>query len=251
MSVLKAIPTNVITGFLGVGKSTAIVHLLKQKPHNERWAVLVNEFGEVGIDGGLIHGNNKAEQGITIREVPGGCMCCTAGLPMQMAPNSLLTRAKPQRLLIEPSGLGHPKEVLDTLSSPHYRSVLDMRATVTLVDARKMLDERYTDHQSFNQQLEIADIIVANKADQYQNKDFPALLKYLENKQWLHKHSLYQTQKGQLKHEWLMPASAYEGSNHPPLAAKQQKIFLLATVSYHPAGIVPSVIRAKAFTVRV
>lgn len=214
MSALQAIPTNVITGFLGVGKTTAILHLLKQKPDDERWAVLVNEFGEVGIDGSLFYGTNKADQGIYIREVPGGCMCCAAGLPMQMALNMLLTRAKPHRLLIEPTGLGHPKEVLDALRAEHYRSVLDLRATLTLVDARKIQIERYTDHNTFNQQLEIADVIVANKADSYQPGDFPKLLEYLENKQWLNKQSVYQISMGQLQQAWLEPRSNYSGHSH-------------------------------------
>ena len=109
-SYLSAIPTNVVTGFLGAGKSTAILNLLKEKPEGERWAILVNEFGEVGIDGGLLGASSGRE--VFVREVPGGCMCCTAGLPMQMAMNMLLARAKPDRLLIEPTGLGHPYEVL-------------------------------------------------------------------------------------------------------------------------------------------
>ena len=117
MSTFKAIPTNVITGFLGVGKTTAILNLLKQKPDDERWAVLVNEFGEVGIDGSLLHGKDRVEQGIYIKEVPGGCMCCAAGLSMHIALNMLIAHAKPHRLIIEPTGLGHPKEVLDILSS--------------------------------------------------------------------------------------------------------------------------------------
>ena len=214
MSALKAIPTNIITGFLGVGKTTAIMHLLKQKPDDERWAVLVNEFGEVGIDGSLFYGANNSDKGIYIREVPGGCMCCAAGLPMQIALNMLLARAKPHRLLIEPTGLGHPKEVLDALRAEHYRSVLDLRATFTLVDARKIQIERYTNNNTFNQQLEIADVIVANKADQYQPNDFPDLLDYLENKQWLNKQSVYQVSMGQLQQAWLEPPSNYDGQNH-------------------------------------
>ena len=178
MSTFKAIPTNVITGFLGVGKTTAILNLLKQKPEDERWAVLVNEFGEVGIDGSLLHGKDRVEQGIYIKEVPGGCMCCAAGLSMHIALNMLIAHAKPHRLIIEPTGLGHPKEVLDILSSEHYRSIIDLRATLTLVDARKIQTERYTTHPSFNQQLEVADIIIANKSDQYQPNDYPALLEY-------------------------------------------------------------------------
>ncbi|MBQ0719556.1 MAG: GTP-binding protein [Gammaproteobacteria bacterium] len=211
---ILSVPTNIITGFLGVGKTTAILHLLKQKPADERWAVLVNEFGEVGIDGSLFYGTNKEDQGIYIREVPGGCMCCAAGLPMQVALNMLLARARPQRLLIEPTGLGHPKEVLDALRAEHYRSVLDLRATLTLVDARKVQIERYTDHDTFNQQLEIADVIVANKADQYQSNDFPALLEYLENKQWLNNKPVHQLSMGQLQPAWLQPPSNYDGHNH-------------------------------------
>lgn len=146
MTQLKNIPTNVITGFLGAGKTTAILHLLKQKPEHERWAVLVNEFGEVGIDGSLLAGQKTEDQGVFIREVPGGCMCCAAGLPMQIALNMLLARAKPDRLLIEPTGLGHPKEVLAVLAAEHYQEVLDLRSTITLVDARKAHETRYTNH---------------------------------------------------------------------------------------------------------
>ncbi len=83
--VIQNIPTNVITGFLGVGKTTAILHLLKSKPKTERWAVLVNEFGEIGIDGAIFKTALGDQRGIFIKEVPGGCMCCAAGLPMQIS----------------------------------------------------------------------------------------------------------------------------------------------------------------------
>ena len=102
---LCAIPTNIITGFLGAGKTSAILHLLRSKPADERWAVLVNEFGEIGVDGSLLEGRHSEEQQVYIREVPGGCMCCTSGLPMQIALNQLLTKSRPHRLLIEPTGL--------------------------------------------------------------------------------------------------------------------------------------------------
>ena len=63
--------TNLITGFLGSGKTTSILHLLANKDPAEKWAVLVNEFGEVGIDGALL-----SSSGAMIKEIPGGCMCC-------------------------------------------------------------------------------------------------------------------------------------------------------------------------------
>lgn len=176
---LTAIPTNIITGFLGAGKTTAILHLLRHRPGDERWAVLVNEFGEIGIDGSLFRGMHNQDSGVFIREVPGGCMCCTAGLPMQIALNQLLARARPHRLLIEPTGLGHPREVLQTLASEHYRDLLSIGNTVTLVDARKLTDSRYTGHETFNQQIAIADVVVGNKQDLYGPEDRERLTNYV------------------------------------------------------------------------
>lgn len=177
---LSAIPTNIITGFLGVGKTSAILHLLKNKPSNERWAVLVNEFGEIGVDGNLLAGQYSEPQGVFIREVPGGCMCCAAGVPMQVALNQLLTRAKPDRLLIEPTGLGHPKEVLKALSAKHYQTVLSIQKTLTLVDARNLSNKRYTTHDTFNQQIAMADIVIGNKLDLYQSDDKARLKAYVK-----------------------------------------------------------------------
>ncbi len=168
---ISAVPTNIITCSLGVGKTSAILHLLKHKPANERWAVLVNEFGEIGVDGSLFQGQHTHGQGVFVREVPGGCLCCAASVPMQIALNQLLKRAKPDRVLIEPTGLGHPKEVLQVLSAEHYREILDLQKILTLVDARKLSDERYTKHETFNQQIAIADIVVGNKLDLYQRED--------------------------------------------------------------------------------
>lgn len=216
--MIKNIPTNIITGFLGVGKSTAIMHLLASKPENERWAVLVNEFGEVGIDGGLFNGNFKGNESLTdmggeaqdvfVREVPGGCMCCAAGLPMQIALNMLLAKAKPDRLLIEPTGLGHPKEVLSTLNSEHYKEVLSIDKIVTLVDARKIQDERYLNNQTFRQQLDIADVIVANKSDLYADSDYQSLAAYLETSYPDSEKALHAAEQGKLSFEWLNGATA-------------------------------------------
>jgi G3E family GTPase len=177
---IEAVPANIITGFLGVGKTSAILHLLKSKPAGERWAVLVNEFGEIGVDGSLVQGQSGEAEQVFIREVPGGCMCCAAGLPMQIALNQLLHEAKPDRLLIEPTGLGHPKEVLEVLSSEHYRTVLSLQKILTLVDARKLSDTRYTNHETFNQQIAIADTVVGSKIDLYQADEKRLLKAYVE-----------------------------------------------------------------------
>ena len=90
-----------------------------------------------------------------------------------------MAESKPDRLLIEPTGLGHPIEVLQTLAAEHYQDVLDIQKTVTLVDARKLADPRYTSHDTFNQQIAIADTVVGNKLDLYQEGDPQKLEAYV------------------------------------------------------------------------
>jgi G3E family GTPase len=163
--------TNLITGFLGSGKTTTILHLLAHKPDNEKWAVLVNEFGEVGIDGALL-----ADSGALLKEIPGGCMCCVNGLPMQVGLNTLLRKGQPDRLLIEPTGLGHPKQILDMLTAEIYRPWIDLKATLCLLDSRQLLDERSANNDNFRDQLAAADIIIANKGDRTTKESRDALI---------------------------------------------------------------------------
>lgn len=211
---IKNLPTNIITGFLGVGKTTAILHLLKNKPDNENWAILVNEFGEIGIDESLFLSSKSNDQGVFIKEVPGGCMCCTAGLPMQIALAQLLSEAQPDRLLIEPTGLGHPTEVLSTLKAEHYEGVLDIQKIVTLVDARKVSEEKYAEHPTFRQQIEIADIIVANKADQYHAEDLPKLKDYLNTIDSRNSKPIYVVSMGEIEQIWLNGKTKKINSTH-------------------------------------
>ncbi|MBW0148996.1 CobW family GTP-binding protein [Marinobacter arenosus] len=192
-----SIPTNLILGFLGVGKTTAILDLLKAKPDGEVWAVLVNEFGEVGIDGAMLQ-----SEGAAIKEIPGGCMCCVAGLPMQVGLNQLIRQARPDRLIIEPTGLGHPSQILDTLTGEHYANVLDLGPVITLVDPRKLEDPRVLENVQFRDQVAAADILVANKTDLAS----PAQIDAFE--QWAAslsspKRGVFRTSQGRLRPEWL------------------------------------------------
>ena len=206
---LHAIPTNIVTGFLGAGKTSAILHLLKHKPANERWAVLVNEFGEIGVDGSLIEGQINHDKNVFVQEVTGGCMCCSSGLTMQVALNQLLLEAKPHRLLIEPTGLGHPIEVLQVLSNQYYKDVLNLEKIITLVDARNVQDKRYTEHEVFKQQLLIADIIVGSKLDLYSATDNQALTDYIGS-QSLNPESIVFIKNGQLPLNLLAGKASYK-----------------------------------------
>lgn len=154
------VPVNLITGFLGVGKTTAIRRLLADKPADQYWAVLVNEFGEVGIDGATL---SAAGEGLNVVEVPGGCICCTTSPMLRVNLVRLLRARRPDRLLIEPSGLGHPAGILDSLRDPQLG--LAPKATLALVDPRHLDDPRHTGHEVWRDQIQLADVLIANKCD--------------------------------------------------------------------------------------
>jgi G3E family GTPase len=197
LSPLFQIPTNLILGFLGSGKTTAILHLLKQKPKREKWAVLVNEFGQVGIDGAIYQA-----AGVTVKEVAGGCLCCAVGLPFQVSVNQLLRQARPDRLLIEPTGLGHPVQLLNRLLNNIAPGVLDVRASICLLDPRYLLDQRYMTNENFIDQMMLADILVANKTDLADQVAMDAFYHQAESYQ-PEKALVSATCQGQLLLDWL------------------------------------------------
>lgn len=160
--MLTHIPTHIIAGPLGAGKTTLIRQLLAQKPAHERWAVLINEFGQIGLDQALL---TTDQAGVGFAEVPGGCLCCVNGVPFQVALGRLLRRVKPQRLLIEPSGLGHPLALLKQLQSPPWQSVLALQPLLLVLDAPALAaGQRLAETQS--SALAQAGLLLLNKADQ-------------------------------------------------------------------------------------
>jgi len=194
---LSNIPTHVFMGFLGSGKTSAILNLFEQKPIDKRWAVLVNEYGKLGIDGA--HYQSK---GVTVKELPGGCMCCAAGVPMQVAINQLLKASRPDRLFIETSGLGHPDGVLKTLTGEYFKTVLSLKASICLVDPEKLLNPLMYTSGLFEQQIALADVLVGNKVDLASNE---ALAKFdsLANTFVLAKLAITKVSFGAMNIDWL------------------------------------------------
>ena len=174
----KVTAVNVIAGFLGAGKTSAILGLLSQKPKHETWAIIVNEFGEIGIDGSLLRAQTESED-VIVLEVTGGCMCCSAVFSMDLALSQILNLVAPDRLLIEPTGLGHPIEILETLSAEAHRNALSIQQTIAVVDAQVMSSGSNTQHPNFDQHLAIADLIVANKADLCEPANYDLLQDYV------------------------------------------------------------------------
>lgn len=163
---LRNIPVTLVTGLLGAGKTTLIDYLLEHRPREERWAVLVNEFSETGVDGARL-----ARDGVYLREVAGGCMGCSAAVMLRVELNRLLREARPHRLLVEPTGLGHPMELLQLFASETYREVLSPRATICLLDARRLSEQKFLDSPLWHQQKQSADVLLGSKADLWTPED--------------------------------------------------------------------------------
>jgi G3E family GTPase len=158
--MLTNIPTHLIAGPLGAGKTSLIRHLLAHKPAVERWAVLINEFGLIGLDQALL---SRDQDGVSLAEIPGGCLCCVGGAPFQVGLGRLLRQARPDRLLIEPSGLGHPAELLRQLGETPWRGVLALQPPVLVLDAAALAAGQAL-AESQRQTLELAGLLLLNKA---------------------------------------------------------------------------------------
>ncbi|UTO20387.1 GTP-binding protein [Acinetobacter sp. Z1] len=175
----QAVPTHIISGFLGAGKTTLLQHLLTQKPEHEVWAVLMNEFGQIGVDQQLI----TQQQGYAVKELLGGCLCCSSQLPMQIALSRLLTESKPDRLFIEPTGLGHPTQLLEQLTEVHWQSSLSMRALVIVIDGSRLHDQSWVQQNLYTDQLKAAQIVVLSHIDCMTEADHQAFFALKEEYQ--------------------------------------------------------------------
>ncbi|WP_263263709.1 CobW-like GTP-binding protein [Pseudomonas sp. RIT-PI-S] len=129
--MFKNIPTYVLAGPLGAGKTTVVQHWLRQRPAAEHWAVMVNEFGDIGLDAALLQADTN---GIAVAQITGGCVCCVNGAPFTVALSRLIRSAKPDRLLIELSGLSHPQMLFQQLQAAPWAGVLDLQPLVVVLD---------------------------------------------------------------------------------------------------------------------
>ncbi|PVZ38796.1 GTP-binding protein [Pseudomonas sp. CC120222-01a] len=202
--MLQNIPTHVIAGPLGAGKTSLIRQLMAQRPANERWTVLVNEFGQVGLDAALL---SRDEDGIAIGEVAGGCLCCVNGTPFQVGLGRLLRKARPDRLFIEPSGLGHPVQLLDQLQQAPWVGVLAVQPLVMVLDAHALArGEPLPEAQQ--QALQAAALVVLNKTDAV-DEDFKLLI----NKEFLNIHKIW-TWQGLVELKMLPVSSTSQFSDN-------------------------------------
>jgi cobalamin biosynthesis protein CobW len=182
------IPVTIVTGFLGSGKTTHICGLLRKNP-DRRLAVLVNEFGEVSVDGALLRTAGE-ECGVEIHDLPNGCICCTIKDDFLPVMKQLQSRKHEiEHVLIETSGLALPAPVMRALAWPEIRNDFHLDSVLAVVDTPQLLRGNFEsgkpvpgaglvempDHAAsvdliLNQQLENADVVVLNKIDTFEDE---------------------------------------------------------------------------------
>ena len=154
---------HVITGSFGAGKTTAIRRLMSQKPEDELWVVILNEFTDAGLD--ALSVAESAHGSYDVRLIAGGCLCCVGELEFGKQLRDILRHLKPLRLLIEPSGAGHAADVVDELAIYEGQAALTLDSVVCLVDpldSVRILQTRAANEWS---QIQSADVLLMSKAD--------------------------------------------------------------------------------------
>lgn len=151
---------DIISGFLGAGKTTFIKKLLEEAISGEQVVLIENEFGEIGIDGGFLK-----DSGIEIREMNSGCICCSLVGDFGTSLAEVLTQYRPERIIIEPSGVGKLSDVMKAVIDVSADMDVELNSAVTIVDAAKCKMYMKNFGEFFNNQIENAGTIVLSRTD--------------------------------------------------------------------------------------
>jgi G3E family GTPase len=182
---------------LGTGKTTAIRHQLATRTH-EKVAVIVNDFGEAGLDEAVLAG----ERSFAIRNIPGGCVCCTAPEGFIDALGAVIAE-QPDRLIIEPTGLARPQDIVDTIRRSPHKDALALGPLVVLVDPARLGTKSDDEAELIALQVGIADVLVANRTD-LARPEALARFDALAESLWPPPLSVHKTTRGKL------PAEAFD-----------------------------------------
>ncbi len=151
---------DIISGFLGAGKTTFIKKLLQEAISGEQVVLIENEFGEIGIDGGFLK-----DSGIEIREMNSGCICCSLVGDFGKSLSEVLTKYRPDRIIIEPSGVGKLSDVMKAVIEVSADMDVALNSAVTIVDAAKCKMYMKNFGEFFNNQIENAGTVVLSRTD--------------------------------------------------------------------------------------
>lgn len=151
----------IIAGFLGVGKTSVLKHLLNSSNPSTGTAVLVNEIGAVGIDGDLIAGSSS---GLNVHELVGGCICCTGLVEFRKKLVEIL-RSRPEHLFVEPTGVAGVGTLLNVFAEPGIASAVRLDPTLVVVDPRHWDQEHIRTHELYQEQCTHADVMIVSHED--------------------------------------------------------------------------------------
>ena len=151
---------DVISGFLGAGKTTFIKRLVKGNEDKGKTIIIENEFGEIGIDGGFLKNS-----GIEIKEMNSGCICCSLAGDFEASLRELLEKYSPNRVIIEPSGVGKLSDVLKAVSDVEKDLPVESNSAVTVVDVKKCKMYMKNFGEFFNNQIQFANTIILSRTD--------------------------------------------------------------------------------------
>ena len=160
-----------LSGFLGAGKTTLLKRIIAWETDLAETVVLVNEFGDIGIDGSLLK-----DSGSDVIELTSGCICCTLSADLKQSLSSIWDRFKPRRIFIESSGVADPKSLTSILNQPELNQCMDLQKIITFLDA-DFWEAREAFGPLFYNQLEMANLILLNKVDLLSKNTIPLVLK--------------------------------------------------------------------------
>lgn len=166
---------NVISGFLGAGKTTLIKKLLAEVFSGQKVVLIENEFGEIGIDGGFLK-----EAGVQITEMNSGCICCSLVGDFGKALKEVLEKFAPDRIIIEPSGVGKLSDVMRAVGGVAEHADVELDGSITVADATKCKIYIKNFGEFFNNQIEYADTIVLSRTQNIKEDKLEAAVKLLQ-----------------------------------------------------------------------
>lgn len=193
----------IISGFLGAGKTTLIKKMLKEVFAGEKVVLIENEFGEIGIDGGFLK-----EAGVQVTEMNSGCICCSLVGDFGTALKEVIETYAPDRILIEPSGVGKLSDVTKAVQGVAVHEPVELNSSVTVVDGQKCRMYMKNFGEFFNNQVEHAGTIVISRTQKMTEEKLEACVKMLKEKN--PKASIITTPWEELKGEQILSAMQHQ-----------------------------------------